>query len=232
MIINRLSLIEGAKKAEGVTVIIDVFRAFTTAAYVMANGAEKIIALSGIEEALELKKKHPNWIFIGENHGIKIDEFDYGNSPADVENIDFTSRVIVLRTSSGTQGINLAKNADEIILGSFVTAKPIINYLSRNNFKEISLVAMGWEGARKTIEDELCAKYIEDSLNNKNYNFEKIKNEIKKDPEGAKFFKKEQNIFKEKDFHLAMNIDKFNFILKVSDEKKGEIKKIIIPKLF
>ena len=43
MNIEILHLIEGAKKAKGVTVVIDVFRAFTVEAYVMSRGAKKII---------------------------------------------------------------------------------------------------------------------------------------------------------------------------------------------
>lgn len=228
MKINRFSLLDGAKHAVGTTVIIDVFRAFTTAAYVIANGAEKIIPVSTVNEALKLKKKHPDWILMGENHGIKINEFDYGNSPADIIYIDFNKKNVVQRTSSGTQGILLAKGAKEILLGSFVTAGALIDYLRLKNPEEISLVAMGWEGLRKSLEDELFAQYIEGSLNGTKYDFKKICSDIKKDPDGAKFFQKEQTVFKEKDFHLAMDLNKFNFILKVNNNKRHEIKKYMI----
>ena len=41
MNIKILHMVEGAKQATGLTVIIDVFRAFTVEAYLMNNDAEK-----------------------------------------------------------------------------------------------------------------------------------------------------------------------------------------------
>ena len=46
MHIEVLDLIEGAKQARGLTVIIDVFRAFSTACYVVQNGAREIIPVA------------------------------------------------------------------------------------------------------------------------------------------------------------------------------------------
>ena len=59
MKINRLSLIDGARKATDLTVIIDVFRAFSTACYAFDQGAKKIIVVGSVEEALELKELDP-----------------------------------------------------------------------------------------------------------------------------------------------------------------------------
>ena len=55
MDITVSSLIEGARRATGITVIIDVFRCFTTEAVAFEMGAEKIILVAEIEEAFELK---------------------------------------------------------------------------------------------------------------------------------------------------------------------------------
>src|SRR6201986_3954073 len=49
------SLLGGAEHATGVVGIIDVFRAFSTAAVAIANGALQIIMVSGVEEALALR---------------------------------------------------------------------------------------------------------------------------------------------------------------------------------
>ena len=62
MEIQILQLLEGAKKAKGITVIIDVFRAFTTECFFMANGAKEILAVGKIETAYSLKKQNPNYI--------------------------------------------------------------------------------------------------------------------------------------------------------------------------
>lgn len=77
-----LHMVEGDKNARGITVIIDVFRAFTVEAYLMNNGADKIIPTYDIKKALEYKKLDPNIVLIGERHGVKLPEFDFGNFPS------------------------------------------------------------------------------------------------------------------------------------------------------
>ena len=69
MKIQILHLVEGAKQARGLAVIIDVFRAFSTACYIMNNGAEKILPVSEVSEAFQLKKKSPDLI-LGTHHHI------------------------------------------------------------------------------------------------------------------------------------------------------------------
>ncbi|MFW6029990.1 MAG: 2-phosphosulfolactate phosphatase, partial [Halanaerobiales bacterium] len=77
-----LHLIDGAKEARGLAVVIDVFRAFSTAVYLFANGAERIIPVATLETAHYLKSRNPGWILLGERRGKKIEGFDYGNSPS------------------------------------------------------------------------------------------------------------------------------------------------------
>jgi 2-phosphosulfolactate phosphatase len=217
MEIKRLQLLEGAKKARGLAVIIDVFRAFTTDAYVMANGAKRIYPVESAEEAFELREKHPDWILMGEVEGVMIPGFDYGNSPADVENIDFSNKVVVQRTSAGTQGIINAKGAEERLLGSFVIAEATVEYIKNRDPDLVSLVAMGWGGREPSIEDELLAMYLEERLKGRSMDFKKIKGLIREDHEGEKFFDPSQPHFKEGDFHAAMDINRFDFALKIVD---------------
>ena len=51
MNVKILHMIEGAKEATGIAVIIDVFRAFTVEAYLMNNGAEKLIPVGDAQIA-------------------------------------------------------------------------------------------------------------------------------------------------------------------------------------
>jgi 2-phosphosulfolactate phosphatase len=226
MKIKRLSLIEGAKEAQGLTVIIDVFRAFTTAAYVMANGAEKIIPLSSVEQAFRLREEHPNWIIMGEVGGKTVPGFDYGNSPADVKNLDFTGRTIIQRTSAGTQGIANATQAEERMVGSFVIAEATVEYIKQRNPEQVSLVAMGWGGKEKSIEDELFAEYIKKRLTGLTPDFQEIQNRIRNNPQGAKFFDPDKPEFREEDFYAAMALDRFNFALKVETGEQAYIRKV------
>jgi len=219
MEIRRLSLIEGAKEASGLTVVIDVFRAFTTAAYVMANGAEGIIPVGTVEEAFELKRLHPDWVLIGERRGIRVEGFDFGNSPYEVSTADFSGRTVVQTTGAGTQGVVNATGAEAIVLGSFVMAEAISKYIERIRPKVVSLVAMGSVGVEPSEEDEGCAEYIEGRLRGQPPDFDEIRRRIKNASSGAKFFDPSQPQFREEDFHLSLELDRFDFVLGV---KKGK----------
>jgi 2-phosphosulfolactate phosphatase len=213
--IRRLSLIDGAKQAQGLTVIIDVFRAFTTAAYVMANGALRIHPVGTLEEAFALRERHPDWVLMGEREGRPVPGFDYGNSPHQVKDVDFTGRVVVQSTSAGTQGIVNASGADEILPGSFVMADAIVEYIREKNPGVLSLVAMGWNGKEKSPEDELLAEYIETRLRGGEPDFQAMVEQIRAHPQGAKFFDASKPEFIEEDFHCAMDLNRFSFCLKV-----------------
>ena len=200
-------------------IVIDVFRAFTTGAYVMANGAKAIYPVATVEEAFELKRAHHDWILMGEREGKQVPGFDFGNSPYDVKDVDFTGYSVIQTTSAGTNGLFNAYGADEILPGSFVMADAIVDYIMRREPEEVSLVAMGWGGLEKAPEDESLADYIEQRLNGKTPDFEAMKKLIREHPQGAKFFDKTQTVFKEGDFHCAMDLNRFDFCLKLV---KGE----------
>ena len=119
MDIRKSYYLDGAKNAEGLVVIIDVFRAFSTACYIYGSGAERIILAAGPEQALALKNDHPGYVLIGEKNARMVNGFDYGNSPYSVEKANLTGKTAVLMTSAGTLGLLGAEKADEVLTGSF-----------------------------------------------------------------------------------------------------------------
>lgn len=221
MNIKILQLIEGAKQATGTAVIIDVFRAFTVEAYLVNNGVQELIPVGDKQIAYEYKEKNKDCILIGERHGIMLEGFDYGNSPSQIEKIDFSGKTVVHTTSSGTQGIANAQNAKEILTGSLVNAKAIAKYIKVQNPEDVSLVCMGNGGKSEAREDTLCANYIKSLLEGKNPNLDKEIEELKIIA-GKRFFDKNlQDIFPERDFYLATEVNKFNFVLKVEKDQDG-----------
>ena len=213
MEVKILHLIDGAKQARGLAVIIDVFRAFSVACYAFGNGARKIISVGDIDLAYKLKKENPGYLLIGERGGKKPKGFDYGNSPTQIENVDFTDKTIIQTTSAGTQGIANATNADEIITGGFVNAEAIINYIKKQNPEEVSLVAMG--DVSIADEDALCAEYIKNAIENKANDFSEIVNHLRGYRSAHKFFDPAIDWAPERDFDLCLSLDRFNFVLKV-----------------
>ena len=231
MRINVYSLIEGAKKARGVAVIIDVFRAFSFECYLARNNAEKIIPVASKELAYELKRKNPDYILAGERRGVMLPGFDFGNSPAQIENVDFTGKTVVHTTSAGTQGLENAVNAREVLTGSLCNAGAIAEYIKRYRAgEEISLVRMGNDGILPAEEDDLCAEYLKNLLEDKKTDIsERI--ERLKTTGGERFFDAaRQDVMPERDFFLSTAIDKFDFVLrfKYDSDGLGYIRKIDI----
>ena len=174
MKIQILEFLRGAEEATGLTVIIDVFRAFSTSCYIYNNGAEKIIPVGDLKLAYKLKRENPHFLLFGERGGKKPEGFDFGNSPSQIEGLNFNGETVIQTTSSGTKGLIGTKDADEIIAGSFVNAGAVVKYIKTENPGRVSLVAMGVSGRIKALEGLLCARYIENGLTGKPNNFEKI----------------------------------------------------------
>ena len=219
MNVEILQLIQGARQARGLTVVIDVFRAYSLEAYLLAKGAEKIIPIADAELAYKLKKENPDFILAGERHGKILPGFDLGNSPSELIDFDVKGKTVVHTTSAGTQGIANAVNASEILGGSLVNAKATVKYIKESGAKNVSLVCMGLEALCPTEEDTLCAEYIKSLIENSDLDI-KSEAEKLKFTSGAKFFDDAQkDVFPKDDFFLCTDVDRFDFVMKL--EKKG-----------
>ncbi|MBR5578374.1 MAG: 2-phosphosulfolactate phosphatase [Lachnospiraceae bacterium] len=220
--IDILYYIEGAKKAEGLTVIIDVFRAFSLECYLYEKGVKVIRPVETIEETFTLGKIFSNSVLIGERKGKKCEGFDFGNSPSAIEHVNLEGKIIIHTTSAGTQGIVNAKKAEEIITGSLVNARAVASYILKKNPKKVSLVCMGNNGVTPAPEDELCAFYIKSILEGKELeNFDKKVADLQVNG-GEHFFKEEnREVFPREDFWYCIKYDKFPFIIRVEKDETG-----------
>lgn len=221
MDIRILELIEGAKHAEGLTVVIDVFRAFSLECYLFARGAREILPVGDINEAYALKREDPARILIGERHGKKCEGCDFGNSPSQTEGCDFTGRTVVHTTSAGTQGVANAVHADEIITGSLVNARAIAAYIRARAPRVVSLVAMGTDGVTSAAEDVLCAQYIRGLLIGEPLDIRTRAAELRTGA-GRKFFNPDtQEIFPAADFAMCVDCDRFPFVIRIERDAGG-----------
>ena len=221
MKINVLHMVDGAKAATGTAVIIDVFRAFSVEAYIMARGAEKLMPVGDMQFAYDYKKAHPDCVLIGERKGIILPGFDYGNSPYQIGDADFTGKTVVHTTSAGTQGIANAEKATEVITASLVNAAAVARYLQKTGVQEVSLVCMGLMAQRQTDEDNLCAAYIKSILEGQPMDLADAIENLKQ-TSGAKFFDPaRQKDFPPEDFAMCTDVDKFDFILRAELGEDG-----------
>ena len=216
MRIRILELLGGAREASGLTVIIDVFRAFTAECYMKKAGAAHIYPVGAVETARRLREEHPDWLLCGERHGVRLPGFEFGNSPTQFDEADITGRTVIHTTSSGTQGIISASGASEILTGSLVNAAAIARYIKKSGAEDVSLVCMGVEGVRPAPEDELCAKYIRSLLEGTELDRNAELDRVFRSSEGQKFFDPgRQDVYPEPDYRRSTEFDKFDFILRV-----------------
>jgi 2-phosphosulfolactate phosphatase len=228
MNIQILQLLDGAKKAEGLTVVIDVFRAFSLACYMADKGAKEIIPIANIDKAYELKQNNPEYVLVGERQERVPEGFDYGNSPTHILDADLKGKTIIHTTSAGTQGLVNAVNASERLTGSFVNAPAIVRYIQLQNPESVSLVCMGYSMKHPTEEDTFCAEYIKAKLEGSEVDYEEMKRQIRETSGKRLFELQNQEFSPSTDFDYCLDLGRFNFVLKV-EETGGllKLKKII-----
>ncbi|MBQ0000938.1 MAG: 2-phosphosulfolactate phosphatase [Clostridiales bacterium] len=220
--VNIYHLIEGAKQADGLAVIIDVFRAFSLECYLYDMGAAAIRPVGSVEEAFRLRNSIENSILVGERGGEKCDGFEFGNSPSSIKPQDVAGKTVIHTTSAGTQGIVNAVHADKILTGSLVNAKAIAAYIKKMQPQKVSLVCMGNGGVTPAAEDELCAEYIKYLLEGgPDFDIESKVQGLKTHG-GEQFFRKSsQHIFPEEDFYMCTKYDRFSFVIEVEKDEDG-----------
>ena len=214
---------EGARNATGLTVIIDVFRAFSVACYAADAGAAKIIATGSVEEAFSLKQRYNNSVLAGERNERKVEGFDFGNSPTEILKADINGKIFIHTTTAGTSGLVNAVNADQVITGSFVNASSVAEYIKRVDPRVVSLVAMGYRASRSAEEDLLCAEYIRALVTGEEKDFSGEITELRYSS-GQRFFIPENIGFSPPtDFFLCIMYNRFPFILKALRRYDGNI---------
>jgi len=216
MDIRILHQLEGAKAAEGLAVIIDVFRAFSVECFLSQMKVKDIFPVREVEECFALKHQHPDYFLVGERNGVKVPGFDAGNSPMEITTgPDLAGRSVVHTTSAGVQGIAGAIHASEVIVASLVNARAVARYIKHKDPRVVSLVAMGLNGVEDTDEDILCATYIRDLLEGRQPNIHQQIRQIQY-TSGRKFFvRRADGAFPEPDFFMCLVPDMFDFVLAV-----------------
>jgi 2-phosphosulfolactate phosphatase len=226
MKVERRSLLGGAADASGIAVVIDVLRAFTCSALMFRYGVRDLALVRTPEEALAFRDTDSDYLVAGEVKGRKVDGFDVGNSPADIVakgEAFFSGRRVAARSSAGTQGVlAAASRARQVILGSYLTAAATAAYirdaarvdaLVHGDEVIVTLVAMGFEGVRPSIEDERCADYLEHLLTGTPYDHLRAVCDCMRDADIAASLRGEHDYRPREDIILSLQRDVFDFVM-------------------
>ena len=147
---------EAARRGAAV-VVVDTYRASTTIAVLVAHGA-RVVPVASIEEA----EVYPADFRIGERGSAKVQGFDFGNSPTEVEEARIPAgSTVVLSSTNGTRIIEAAHRSPAIFIGAFVNAGAVAEELLRSatDDSRVVVVGCGWRG-RRSSEDESAAGEI------------------------------------------------------------------------
>ncbi|MET8487025.1 2-phosphosulfolactate phosphatase [Streptomyces tendae] len=143
-------------EAPAVAVVVDVMRAFTVAAWAFARGAEKIVLAGSLEEALDLKARHPDRVALKD--GPLVPGFDLVNSPGLLRSADLAGRTVVQKTTAGTVGALAVREAPLVLCAGFVVAEATAGLLRERGAERVTFVVTGEDG--RADEDLACAQYI------------------------------------------------------------------------
>ena len=145
---------------QSIVVVIDVLRATSAITTAFYNGVLRMIPVATVEEAAEYRKQ--GFLVAAERNGEMVEGFDLGNSPFGYMNKKVKGKTIAITTTNGTQAIEVAKAAEQVIIGSFLNLDTVIEYL-RKSKKDVLFVCAGWKN-KFNLEDTLFAGAVGQDL--------------------------------------------------------------------
>lgn len=201
----------------GVVIAVDVIRAFTTAAYAFAAGASAIWLVAGVDEALALAREIPGGLVIGEDRGRRPPAFDLSNSPAAVARADLDGRVLVQRTSAGTQGVVAATSAERLFAASLVCASATAAAAAGTRLGAPTYVITGRspDAPDGGEDDLLTAQLIERARIGRPLAADATAEAVRRTPEAVRTLALGEGHVDPQDIVLATMVDRFDFAMEV-----------------
>ncbi len=225
MQVEVVDFVAGAARAQGVAIVVDVFRACTVAATAIAQGAAAIVPVAEVATARALRARHPEWLLVGERHARKLPGFDAGNSPTEIAALDLVGRTLIHTTHAGTQGLTAAASvADVVFTGAFVNISATVRAVRLLAPHAVTIVRMGREAAERSQEDDLCAEWLAALLRGERARAPRSASiaAALRDSEGArKFFDPLADWAPAADFDACTAVDAYDFALHLTSPEKG-----------
>jgi 2-phosphosulfolactate phosphatase len=211
---------------EGVAVVIDVLRAFSTAAHAFGAGATDILLAGSVGEALAMRERFPEALLMGEVEGLPVEGFDFSNSPAALQRADLSGKRMIQRTSAGTQGMVRSTNAEILLAGSFLVASATVRFIRALAPQSVTFVITGAaspdyvppEGKPVPLfgdEDAACGDYMEALLRGEKPDPAPYLQRVRQSHWGIIFSDPSRPEMPAEDLELCAQIDTFNFAMPV-----------------
>lgn len=209
--LNRL---QNQPAHEDTVVVIDVLRSFTTAAVALARGARAIYPVDGIGVAMQLLATLPDSLSVGAvAGGDPVSGFDFGNSPAAMEQADLRGKNIVMSTAAGVRGLQRFSRARALYAASLLCARATADAIRAAGADEVCFVITGEWVDRDGDEDIACADYIEALLCGETPSPESFARRVRDSDFGRRFGTAAHPRLPVADLELACRVDRYSFAM-------------------
>ncbi|MFC8592925.1 2-phosphosulfolactate phosphatase [Streptomyces atroolivaceus] len=208
----------GIPKVDGteqVAVVVDVMRAFTTAAWAFHRGASKIVLAADKDEALAVKARHPHWLALKD--GAAVSGFDLVNSPGLIQEADLAGRTVIQKTTAGTVGALAVVEAQLVLCASFVVAGATVRALADADAHPVTFVITGEDG--RAAEDLACAEYLDRLLAGDHLDPGPYLHRARTSPAADDLRDGRRRGAHPADVELCVQLDRFDFAMKVGLEE-------------
>jgi 2-phosphosulfolactate phosphatase len=198
----------------GAVVVIDVLRAFTTAAYAFAAGARSMIAADSLDSVARLRNRYPASMTMGALPGGRpIPGMDFRNSPAEIVGRDLSGVTLIQFTAGGVKGLVDCDHATEVLAGSLVCARSTARYIRSLAPETVTFVITGLWTDRDGDEDHACADLIEAYLLGRTPDVSEHEARVRQSDFGRRFGTSAYPHLPAADLDLCAAADRFGFAL-------------------
>jgi 2-phosphosulfolactate phosphatase len=211
MEIVHLIGLEGARRARGAVVVIDVLRSFTVSAYALAEGARECLLVATITEALALQARMPGCVVSAEEGALPVPGIPISNSPTQIKAADLKGRTLIQRSSAGTTVMAAVESAGELYAASLVVAAATVNALMSSRQQVLSLIA-----SADHPEDHACAAYMEGLIRGEHPDLDRLLQPLYESERYARAISGDWPGFPPSDLELALAADAFDFAMPVT----------------
>lgn len=201
-----------ARRPPRVAVVIDAFRAFATACYVLDRGPLEYLLTTTSETVARLAREATDPLLIGKPEVGANLAYDVPNSPLRALGVPVAGRTVIHRTQAGAKGV-LAVDAEGVIAASLVNVPATARALRAIAPAVLRLVPMGHEASTPTLEDDLCGAAIASLLEGGSFDLTPFFAALREGP-GRYFFGDDQRQYPAEDFELCTAWDRFDFAIR------------------
>lgn len=199
-------------------IVIDVIRAFTATQVAFEKGLSSVILVGSVAEAWATKKSLPDAVMGGEIGALKIQGFDFGNSPYEYARADLTGKDLIFKTTNGVTATIHALRTAQTLVASFANARQTASYV-RFLSEQSPQIRVNIVASHPTGDEDLaCAEYIRDILSNSlEVDPGQVAERIRKSENARKFLDPEQPQFDPRDIDLCA-AERKGFVLLAAQE--------------